>query len=321
MSRSRSRSRSQEDRGKRDDRSRRRDKDADHHRSRSTRSRSRSRDDERRSKDDRKHHRRDSRDRDHHHRDRDRDRDRDSRGKDRDRERDRDRDRENEKQPIRQGFTPLGTEDIATTERSRGTTLPAWMDVEGKKGGDISSSSSSSNPQKDDRHTNTSTGTTATSTLMEMRSLAWGNQAKEEELTHPTVPIIAEEDQIKADFGLSGALAKDKNTGNMYNGVVLKWTEPLDSARPTKKWRLYVFKSGEVVETLHLHRQSAYLFGRDTRIADVILQHESCSKQHAVLQVDSQQSIVIFISFNRNESQLIQSLYLMLTTASSQVTP
>ena len=171
------------------------------------------------------------------------------------------------------------------TERGRGTTLPAWMDVEGSKGGDISSSSSSSKPHNDERHTNTSTGTTATSTLMEMRSVAWGNQAKEEELAQPAADAVAEEDKVKADFGLSGALAKDKNTGNMYNGVVLKWTEPLDSARPTKKWRLYVFKSGEVVETLHLHRQNAYLFGRDTRIADVILQHESCSKQHAVLQV------------------------------------
>ena len=159
------------------------------------------------------------------------------------------------------------------------------MDVEGSKGGDISSCSSSSKPQNDERNTNTSTGTTSTSTLMEMRTVAWGNQAKEEELAQPTVAAVAEEDQVKADFGLSGALAKDKNTGNMYNGVVLKWTEPLDSARPTKKWRLYVFKSGEVVETLHLHRQNAYLFGRDTRIADVILQHESCSKQHAVLQV------------------------------------
>jgi FHA domain len=65
---------------------------------------------------------------------------------------------------------------------------------------------------------------------------------------------------------------------------VLKWVEPLDSARPSKKWRLYVFKDNEISETLHLHRQSAYLFGRDKRVADVELKHESCSKQHAVIQ-------------------------------------
>ena len=68
------------------------------------------------------------------------------------------------------------------------------------------------------------------------------------------------------------------------SGVVLKLVEPLDSARPSKKWRLYVFKNEEISETLHLHRQSAYLFGRDKRVADIELKHESCSKQHAVIQ-------------------------------------
>lgn len=28
---------------------------------------------------------------------------------------------------------------------------------------------------------------------------------------------------------ITGALAKDAATGNVYNGVVLKWTEPLDA--------------------------------------------------------------------------------------------
>jgi smad nuclear-interacting protein 1 len=45
-----------------------------------------------------------------------------------------------------------------------------------------------------------------------------------------------------------------------------------------------VFKNEEISETLHLHRQSAYLFGRDKRVADIELKHESCSKQHAVIQ-------------------------------------
>lgn len=71
---------------------------------------------------------------------------------------------------------------------------------------------------------------------------------------------------------------------SIFKGVVLKWVEPLDSARPSKKWRLYVIKNDEISETLHLHRQSAYLFGRDKRVADVELKHESCSKQHAVIQ-------------------------------------
>jgi len=45
-----------------------------------------------------------------------------------------------------------------------------------------------------------------------------------------------------------------------------------------------VFKGKEQVDLLHIHRQSAYLFGRDRTVADVTLDHPSCSKQHAVIQ-------------------------------------
>jgi smad nuclear-interacting protein 1 len=33
-----------------------------------------------------------------------------------------------------------------------------------------------------------------------------------------------------------------------------------------------------------VHRKSGYLIGRDKAIADILTEHESCSKQHAVLQ-------------------------------------
>jgi smad nuclear-interacting protein 1 len=35
---------------------------------------------------------------------------------------------------------------------------------------------------------------------------------------------------------------------------------------------------------LHIHRQSAYLIGRDRTVTDIPLEHPSCSKQHAVIQ-------------------------------------
>ena len=35
---------------------------------------------------------------------------------------------------------------------------------------------------------------------------------------------------------------------------------------------------------LPIHRQSAYLLGRDRRVADIPVDHPSCSKQHAALQ-------------------------------------
>ncbi|CAG8509281.1 6678_t:CDS:2 [Ambispora leptoticha] len=85
----------------------------------------------------------------------------------------------------------------------------------------------------------------------------------------------------KPNFGLSGKLAAETNT---FNGVVLKYHEPPEARKPAEKWRLYVFKGDEQVDLLHIHRQSAYLLGRDRLVADIPIDHPSCSKQHAVLQ-------------------------------------
>lgn len=40
----------------------------------------------------------------------------------------------------------------------------------------------------------------------------------------------------------------------------------------------------QIGEPLQIHRQSTYLFGKDRKIADIPAEHQSCSKQHAVLQ-------------------------------------
>jgi smad nuclear-interacting protein 1 len=47
-----------------------------------------------------------------------------------------------------------------------------------------------------------------------------------------------------------------------HKNTTTQWSEPDDARRPERGWRLYVFKDGEIKETLHLHRQSAYLIGR-----------------------------------------------------------
>ena len=91
----------------------------------------------------------------------------------------------------------------------------------------------------------------------------------------------------KPNFGISGALAKDDEKGNVYKGVVLKFSEPPEARAPNTQWRLYVFKGEDTLETLHISKQSAYLFGRNEDIADVPLRHASCSSQHAVLQYRS----------------------------------
>ena len=105
----------------------------------------------------------------------------------------------------------------------------------------------------------------------------WG-KADEEDGT-----AEAAEDE-KANFGLSGALNKDTSTGNTYRGITLKWSEPSDARKPDKHWRLYVFKADELISTLHLHRQSAYMVGRQKAVADIHVEHLSISKQHAVFQ-------------------------------------
>jgi len=91
------------------------------------------------------------------------------------------------------------------------------------------------------------------------------------------------EKEPEPEFGLSGALAAETNT---QNGVVLLHNEPPEARIPDTRWRLYVFKGGELQggEPLFVSRQSRYLFGRERRVADVPTDHPSCSKQHAVLQ-------------------------------------
>lgn len=38
------------------------------------------------------------------------------------------------------------------------------------------------------------------------------------------------------------------------------------------------------MQTLYIHRESAYLIGRDRKVVDLPVDHPSCSKQHAALQ-------------------------------------
>ncbi|RKP11105.1 SMAD/FHA domain-containing protein [Thamnocephalis sphaerospora] len=111
----------------------------------------------------------------------------------------------------------------------------------------------------------------------------WGGDALLDAEKRDTDDATAEEEapKEKPNFGLSGKLAADTN---MHNGVVVKYSEPSEARKPTARWRLYVFKNDDHLDLLHIHRQSAYLLGKDRRIADIPIDHPSCSKQHAVIQ-------------------------------------
>jgi smad nuclear-interacting protein 1 len=104
----------------------------------------------------------------------------------------------------------------------------------------------------------------------------WGKETKpsKEEKIMP-------EQMEKRNFNLSGKLAQDTNT---FNGVVIKYTQPPEARKPKRRWRFYPFKGDKGLPTLYIHRQSSYLIGRDRKVADIPVDHPSCSKQHAALQ-------------------------------------
>lgn len=89
------------------------------------------------------------------------------------------------------------------------------------------------------------------------------------------------EDKTNPNFKKSGKLTAETNT---FKGVVIKYSEPPEARKPNIRWRLYPFKGDESLPVLYIHRQSAYLIGRDRLIADFPINHPSCSKQHAVFQ-------------------------------------
>lgn len=85
----------------------------------------------------------------------------------------------------------------------------------------------------------------------------------------------------KPNFETTGKLTEEANT---FRGVVIKYSEPPEARKPKRRWRLYPFKGEKALPVLHIHRQSGYLMGRDRKIADIAIDHPSCSKQHAALQ-------------------------------------
>uniref|UniRef100_A0A1B6E2L4 FHA domain-containing protein n=1 Tax=Clastoptera arizonana TaxID=38151 RepID=A0A1B6E2L4_9HEMI len=111
----------------------------------------------------------------------------------------------------------------------------------------------------------------------EPQEYEWGKKEIKSENDKKGPPV----NKAKPDFGLSGKLTEETNT---YNGIVIKYSEPPEARKPVRRWRFYPFKGEDGLPTLHLHRQSAYLIGRERKIADIPVDHPSCSKQHAVLQ-------------------------------------
>lgn len=89
----------------------------------------------------------------------------------------------------------------------------------------------------------------------------------------------------KPNFKPTGLLAKEANTV-AGTSTVLKYHEPPEARKPSSKdaWRLYIFKKKDLLDTVYLHQRSVWLMGRDQKVTDLLLEHPSISKQHAVIQ-------------------------------------
>ncbi|MCJ1467388.1 hypothetical protein MMC07_006012 [Pseudocyphellaria aurata] len=89
----------------------------------------------------------------------------------------------------------------------------------------------------------------------------------------------------KPNYAPSGKLAAETNTV-ANTSIVLKYNEPPEARLPpaSTPWRLYIFKGDSMLDTLHLHTNSCWLFGRERLVVDCPIDHPSCSKQHAVIQ-------------------------------------
>ncbi|RKF60363.1 Smad nuclear-interacting protein 1 [Erysiphe neolycopersici] len=91
----------------------------------------------------------------------------------------------------------------------------------------------------------------------------------------------------KPNFAPTGLLAAESNSVIQADGsaIVLKYHEPTEARKSTTdEWRMYVFKGSDILETIELNRKSCWLVGRDQLVVDVIAEHPSVSKQHAVIQ-------------------------------------
>ncbi len=92
----------------------------------------------------------------------------------------------------------------------------------------------------------------------------------------------------KPNYSATGRLAAESNTIKSADGqaIVLKYHEPSEARKspPKQAWRMYVFKASEIIDTIELSERSCWLFGREAAVVDFLVEHPSCSKQHAVVQ-------------------------------------
>ncbi|KAI4210421.1 MAG: hypothetical protein LQ351_006713 [Letrouitia transgressa] len=101
----------------------------------------------------------------------------------------------------------------------------------------------------------------------------------------PATGADAKPEKQKPNYAPTGLLAAASNRVADTN-IVLKYHEPPNAKRPppAQQYYLYVFKGDALLAKHVLNHKSCWLIGRESAVADVLTEHESCSAQHAVLQ-------------------------------------
>ncbi|KAL7951402.1 SMAD/FHA domain-containing protein [Trichoderma barbatum] len=97
-----------------------------------------------------------------------------------------------------------------------------------------------------------------------------------------------EKPKEKPNIGNTGRLAALSNSVAQADGtsIVLKYHEPAEARKPPPRdhWKLFVFKGGDIIDTIELSARSCWLVGREMAVVDLAAEHPSISKQHAVIQ-------------------------------------
>ncbi|KAK2064090.1 SMAD/FHA domain-containing protein, partial [Colletotrichum caudatum] len=97
-----------------------------------------------------------------------------------------------------------------------------------------------------------------------------------------------EKPKEKPNLRTTGLLAAASNSVQQADGtsIVLKYHEPAEARKPPARdrWRLFVFKGADIVDTVDLSARSCWLVGREAAVVDLAPEHPSISKQHAVIQ-------------------------------------
>lgn len=186
----------------------------------------------------------------------------------------RSRDRGNEKRRTRRDSR--SPEEKESRRRRRRRSRSAEGDVDDEARYDGSSRHRYSSPDKADRED---------SQTLARRSGPLPSQADSFAVSNGEEP---EKPKEKPNFGNTGALAAASNSVTQADGttITLKYHEPAEARKPPARdqWKLFVFKGNDVVDTIELGSRSCWLVGREATIVDMMAEHPSISKQHAVIQ-------------------------------------